>query len=66
MPAGWEYSRSPYPMPPRNTSANSPFLKGAIDLRWDSPSFIHENEGWIIRGVIYIDQIHQIGDLIKE
>ena len=36
MPAGWEYSRSPYPMPPRNTSANSPFLKGAIDLRWDS------------------------------
>lgn len=51
MTAGWEYSRSPYPMPPRNTSANSPFIKGAIDIRWDSPSFIHENEGWIIRGV---------------
>jgi hypothetical protein len=51
MTAGWELSRSPYPIPPKNTSALSPFIKGVIDLRWESPSFIHDNEGWVIRGV---------------
>ncbi len=51
MTAGWELSRSPYPIPPKNTSALSPFIKGVIDLRWESPSYIHNNEGWIIRGV---------------
>jgi len=51
MTAGWELSRSPYPIPPKNTSALSPFIKGVIDLRWESPSYIHQNEGWVIRGV---------------
>jgi len=51
MTAGWELSRSPYPLPPKNTSALSPFIKGVIDLRWESPSFIHDNEGWVLRGV---------------
>lgn len=51
MVANWELSRGPYPFPPKNTSATSPFIKGAIDLRWDNPALQHENEGWVIRGV---------------
>jgi hypothetical protein len=51
MTAGWELSRSPYPLPPKNTSALCPFIRGVIDLRWESPTNIHANEGWIIRGV---------------
>jgi hypothetical protein len=40
---GWYDSRSPWPVPPRNTSAVSPFAKGEIDVHWDNPSLLHGN-----------------------
>jgi hypothetical protein len=51
MAHGWYETRSPWPLPPKNTSAVSPFSKGEIDVRWDDPKLLHGNEGWIIRGV---------------
>lgn len=51
MSHGWYNSRSPWPLPPKNTIAVSPFKKGEIDVRWDNPALLHGNEGWIIRGV---------------
>lgn len=48
---GWYDTRSPWPVPPRNTNAISPFAKGEIDVHWDNPSLLHGNEGWVIRGV---------------
>lgn len=58
MSHGWYESRSAYPIPPTNTSATSPFLKGEIDVRWENPAILHGNEGWIIRGV----NIYRSGD----
>ncbi len=58
MSHGWYDSRSAYPLPPTNTSATSPFLKGEMDVRWDNPALLHGNEGWILRGV----NIYRSGD----
>jgi len=51
MTANWELNRSPHPLPPKDTHAVSPYRKGEIDIRWDSPSNLLGNEGWIIIGV---------------
>jgi len=51
MTAGWNLSRGPWPLPPKTVNAISPYKRGIIDLRWSSPSEIHENEGWLVRGV---------------
>lgn len=51
MTAGWYKNRTAFPLPPLSTSAISPYLKNKIDIRWESPSVRHENEGWIVRGV---------------
>jgi hypothetical protein len=51
MSHGWYQSRSAWPMPPKNTTAISPFNKGEIDVRWDNPALLHGNEGWLIKGV---------------
>ena len=51
MTANWEKTRSPYPLPPRDTHAVSPYSKGELDLRWSDPSQLLGNEGWIILGV---------------
>lgn len=51
MTAGWHLTRGPWPLPPKTVNALSPYKRGIIDLRWSSPSEIHENEGWLLRGV---------------
>lgn len=51
MTAGWYATRSPWPLPPKSVSAVSPYTVGQIDIRWEDPSTLHGNEGWIIRGV---------------
>lgn len=57
MTAGWNVSRGPWPLPPKTVNAMSPYRRGIIDIRWSSPAEIHENEGWLIRGVnIYRSQ----------
>jgi hypothetical protein len=40
-----------YPLPPTNPAVVSPFIPGALDLRWDDPSPLEGNEGWDILGV---------------
>jgi len=57
MTAGWNLTRGPWPLPPKTVNAVSPYTRGTIDIRWSDPSEIHENEGWLIRGVnIYRSQ----------
>jgi len=51
MTAGWQASRSAWPQPPQHVTAQSPFLKGVIDLRWDDPAQLLGNEGWLVRGI---------------
>lgn len=42
---------SPYPQPPMNVNVVSPFVTGALDVRWDDPSLLAANSGRVVLGV---------------
>lgn len=58
-----DYSR---PLPPRNTFVTNPYILGALDIRWDSPSDISENSNFHILGVnIYRSDDSECGPYYK-
>jgi hypothetical protein len=42
---------APWPLPPLNFSVTSPFIIGALDLRWEPPAHLSQNCKWEILGV---------------
>ncbi len=55
-----------YPLPPTNPAVVSPFIPGALDLRWDDPSPLEGNEGWDILGVnVYRSDASDRGPFVR-
>ena len=48
---GWGADDSAVPRPPMNGVATSPYVIGMWDLRWDDPSLIGSNSGFVVVGV---------------
>ena len=61
-PAGWGPGVGDQPLPPMNGQVTSPFLPGALDIRWDDPALLGGNTIFAVVGVnIYRSDVSDRG-----
>lgn len=48
---GWEPAQGEFPTPPHNVQVVSPYLIGAVDVRWDDPALLTANTSFTVVGV---------------
>ena len=66
MTAGWDVSPTAQPLPPQNGQVVSPFEKGVLDVRWDSPAILAGNSGFTVVGVnVYRSDVSDRGPFFR-